>query len=138
MGNEKAILVPTALQAFTVSEKFHESPHEYRIAPLIQPNYVALKGDGMLQHDILDQLNLSQTRLEKSCGTRFIDVTSGEVRRERVGVYLSWCLPRVYRSGLTATESGKPGLAASLNKAGYTPAPGQDTDKMVVCTRTFY
>ncbi|KAK4083812.1 uncharacterized protein Triagg1_1474 [Trichoderma aggressivum f. europaeum] len=100
---KQAIFVPTALQAYVVTEDFPQS--QARVAPLIQPNYAALRSDSnLLKHDVIEQLNLSSTRLKAKFNTRFVNVASGGVYGQRVGVYLSWCLPRLYRMGSTATD----------------------------------
>ena len=103
MGSTQAIYIPTALQAYIVSEDFASSKN--RVAPLIQPNYAALRADSnLLKHDVLEQLDFSSTRLKAQFNTRFVNVAQGETYRQRVGVYLSWCLPRIYRAGSTATD----------------------------------
>ncbi|KAI0546742.1 hypothetical protein F4679DRAFT_404669 [Xylaria curta] len=113
-----AVLVPMTLQALVVSEDYPTS--SYRIAPLIQPNYAALRsGSGLIQHDVMEQLEMSHTRLKAQWNTRFVDVTSGEVYKDRVGVYLSWCLPRAYRSAITATETAAASQAQAQLKRGY-------------------
>jgi hypothetical protein len=64
---------------------------------------------------------------------RLTDLGSGELRQHRIGIYLHWIIPRVYRTGIAATgygSSGKPQDAqAELNRraaAGYpVPDPSQ-------------
>ena len=118
--SKSAVLVPIKLHAFVASEDFPES--QYHIAPLIQPNYAALRTDELLRHDIIEQLDLSAARLQAKHNTRFVDVTSGQARRDRVGVYLSWTLPRVYRSGMTATPSAEPDHDVAQMRAGFVPS----------------
>ncbi|KAJ0166836.1 hypothetical protein CTA2_5663 [Colletotrichum tanaceti] len=113
-----AIFVPVGVQAFVVTEDFPQS--NYRIAPLIQPDYSSLRAEGLLSHDVIDQLQLSRHRLLARHNTRFVNVATGEVRKERVGVYLGWTLPRAYRQGITATETAAADHPVAELKAGYT------------------
>jgi hypothetical protein len=98
------VVIPMALQAFVVSEDFQNS--EYQVAPLTQPNFAALRPrSGELAHDIMDQLDTSYWRMRSSYNSRFVDLSTGMPRNDRTGVYLSWCLPHIYRAGIAATES---------------------------------
>jgi hypothetical protein len=121
-----------AVQAFAVAENFGSS--SYRVAPLAQPNYAALRTDsGLVRHDLMEQLDLSATRLQASFNTRFVDVTTGGPQKERVGVYLSWCLPRTYRAGITATKSAAGDHREARVRAGYsaTNENADDSDLQV-------
>lgn len=111
------VYVPMGVQAFVVTENFPHS--KYRFAPLIQPDYSNLRADGLLAHDVIDQLDVSSHRLQAKHNTRFVDVTSGIVRKGRVGVYLSWTIPGAYRQGITATSKATGDHAAAQMKAGY-------------------
>jgi len=98
------IVVPMALQAFVVSGDF--SSTRYQVAPLVQPDFAALRPHkGEISHDLMDQLDMSFWRLQARYNPRFVDVRTGRVRPDRTGVYLSWCLPRLYRTGIAATGS---------------------------------
>ena len=98
------VVVPMALQALVVSEDFKDS--KMQLSPLVQPNLALLRPkEGAISSDLIAQLDISSERLKASLNTRFVDVVTGQVRNDRVGVYLSWCLPRVYRTGITATTS---------------------------------
>ena len=86
-----------------MSEDFASS--ENRVAPLIQPNYAALRAySNLLKHDALEPLSFSSTKLKAQFNTRFVDVARGDTYRQRVDVYLTWCLPRLYRARSTATD----------------------------------
>ncbi|KAF2498802.1 hypothetical protein BU16DRAFT_524851 [Lophium mytilinum] len=112
------VCVPVVLHAFVVSEDFGDS--KYRIAPLSQPNYGALRADtGLIKHDVMDDLDVSVSTLKAKHNPRFMDLTTGEVRKERMGVYLSWCLPQVYRAGILATRSAVGDHAQAQLDAGY-------------------
>lgn len=98
------VVVPMALQAFVVSDDFARS--QYQVAPVIQPDFAALvTQDGEIRHDLMDQLDMSYWRMQARYSSRFVDLTTGARRGNRSGVYLSWCLPRMYRTGITATDS---------------------------------
>ncbi|KAH7322578.1 hypothetical protein B0I35DRAFT_476514 [Stachybotrys elegans] len=114
---ENAVLVPMGVQTFVVTEDFLQS--NYRIAPLIQPDYSSLRAEGLLAHDVMEQLQLSRHRLLAKHNTRFVNVATGEVRKERVGVYLSWTIPKTYRQGITATAKAAVDHSAAKLKAGY-------------------
>ncbi|KAI1114239.1 hypothetical protein F5Y14DRAFT_188260 [Nemania sp. NC0429] len=118
MGVDNVVYVPMGIQAFVVTEDFPSS--KYRFAPLIQPDYSNLRAEGLLAHDVIDQLDVSSYRLQAKHNTRFVDVTDGTVRKGRVGVYLSWTIPRAYRQGITATSKATGDHAAAQMRAGYT------------------
>jgi hypothetical protein len=113
------VFVPMAIQAFTVSEDFNKSA--YRVAHLIQPDYGGLRqeehGSAVLSHDVMDQLDLSEESLHASSNTRFVDVATGQVMGNRAGVYLSWCLPKGYRTGITSTTPSTRSAAAKAKAA---------------------
>ncbi|KAK0713176.1 hypothetical protein B0T26DRAFT_804057 [Lasiosphaeria miniovina] len=97
------VVVPMALQAFIVSGDFSSSA--YQVAPLVLPDFAALRSrQGEIGHDLMDQLDMSYWRLQARYSPRFVDVRTGRVRDDRTGVYLSWCLPRLYRTGTTKTK----------------------------------
>ncbi|KAI3580737.1 hypothetical protein IWW34DRAFT_691963 [Fusarium oxysporum f. sp. albedinis] len=114
----ESVFVPVALQALVIGQDFPQT--KYRIAPLIQPNYNALCTDGgLVKHDLMDQINLSHLRLKAEYNSRFVDLTSGQAIGERLGVYLSWCLPRVYRTGITATDQARADHGDAKVRAGF-------------------
>jgi hypothetical protein len=114
----ESVFVPVALQALVIGQDFPQT--KYRIVPLIQPNYNALCTDGgLVKHDLMDQINLSHLRLKAEYNSRFVDLTSGQAIGERLGVYLSWCLPRVYRTGITATDQARAEHGDAKVRAGF-------------------
>lgn len=129
----EAIFIPMTLQAYVVSEDFINS--KSRVAPLIQPDYAALRKEGnLLKHDVLEQLDVSSLRLKAQYNTRFVDICKGETYRARVGAYVSWCLPRFYRMGSTATglkdkRDAHADYEKILLKGGYISRLGED-DKL--------
>ncbi|KAF5540891.1 hypothetical protein FNAPI_10412 [Fusarium napiforme] len=100
----RTVVVPMAIQAFVVAEDFQDSM--YQMAPLIQPDMSKLKPEaGEVMHDLMDQLDTSFWRLQARYNPRFVDLIVGGPKKNRVGIYLSWCLPKMYRAGITATDS---------------------------------
>ncbi|WQF90326.1 hypothetical protein CDEST_15340 [Colletotrichum destructivum] len=93
-----AVFVPMGVQAFVVTTNFSQS--KYRVAPLIQPDYSILRAGGLLNHDVMEQLQLSNHRLMAKDNTRFVDVTNGQ--------------------GITATEKASVDHPVAKLKAGYT------------------
>lgn len=75
-----AVFVPMGVQAFVVTENFSQS--KYRVAPLIWLDYSSLRASGLLNCNVIKQLQLSHYRLIAKNNTRFINVTIRLVRRE--------------------------------------------------------
>ena len=91
------VVVPVAVQAFSVS-CFASSG--LQVAPLAQPDVSRVDpAQGPIAHDLMDQVDLSASRLDSATNTRFVDVCTGNDSGpvSRNGVYVSWCLPRMYR-----------------------------------------
>lgn len=113
------VVVPMAVQAFIAADDFGDTA--YQMAPIAQPdlhklqrlqqperyaNQSAIEGGGEWDHlDLMDWVDTSWWRLQAEYNQRFRDLAAGGPRKSRSGVYLSWCLPSVYRSAITATES---------------------------------
>ena len=116
---EATVVVPMAVQAFVVADDFGDTA--YQMAPIVQPdlhklqrlqqperytNQSTIEGGGEWDHlDLMDWVDTSWWRLQAQYNQRFRDLVAGGPRKSRSGVYLSWCLPSVYRSAITATES---------------------------------
>lgn len=108
--NELTVVVPMAVQALVVAEDFPQTSAQF--APLIEPDYATLLRHpkaGAPVHDLMDNLDLSYWRMQARYSSRFVSPVTGEMRPERCGIYLSWCLPRLYRTSITATESALTG-----------------------------
>ncbi|KAF7556018.1 hypothetical protein G7Z17_g1690 [Cylindrodendrum hubeiense] len=100
------VIVPMAVQALVITNEVTQTAAQF--APLIEPDYATLlqpRGLGAPVHDLMDSLDLSYWRMQARHSTRFVDLSTGNLRSGRTGVYLSWCLPRVYRGAITATDS---------------------------------
>lgn len=109
------------LDAFTLSPKSCSPDANILIAPLTQPSYVGLRLDGsIIQHDVLNHVDLHNTTNPAS-NPRITDIGSPDaaLKQKRLGVYLHWSLPRMYRTATAAadTAQGYPGsnVAASPN-----------------------
>ncbi|KAK3376172.1 hypothetical protein B0T24DRAFT_572793 [Lasiosphaeria ovina] len=141
------VVVPMTLQAFLVANDFGDTA--YQVAPLMLPDFSKLQqhetnsagistglgepgGDHWDHHDLMDRLDTSWWRLRARYSTRFRDVATGRPREGRSGVYLSWCLPRLYRSAITATEStistpeGREHFQAKKLRSGFTVGESDD------------
>jgi hypothetical protein len=108
------ILVPIDLTAFVLSPPCFDSSLS-KIAPITQPNYIGLRiNDFLIQHDVLEQIDFHLcSPAEKNprvadLGT--FDPTTGKanLRMNRLGVYLHWSLPRMYRSGAQQADGSTP------------------------------
>jgi hypothetical protein len=118
--DRSTVVIPTAVQAFVVGEDFKDTA--IQVAPLLQPDRTKLQPkSGYIAHDLMDDLDISAVRLKAAHNTRFTDVLTGETRSDRTGVYVSWCLPRVYRTGITATGGmkGSSDYGNILLRSGY-------------------
>ncbi|KAL8672154.1 MAG: hypothetical protein Q9168_003377 [Polycauliona sp. 1 TL-2023] len=103
------VLVPLKLSAFALTPSTCATSNHYSIAPITQPNYTFLRlHDNLIVPDILDQVDLHQVS-PANLNSRLTDLGSGQPRQNRLGVYIHWTLPPVYRSGSAAapTASGQ-------------------------------
>src|SRR5215472_12453248 len=93
------IAIPLDVSAFALSPECCKGLS--RIAPITQPDYVGLRLDeSLIQHDILDQADFHLTAPAKfNLRLSDLDSNPSQYRKNRLGVYLHWTLPRLYRSG---------------------------------------
>jgi hypothetical protein len=99
------IAVPIDVQAFALSPSCCEGLS--RIAPITQPNYLGLRLDeSLMQHDVLDHVDLHLTS-PKEFNVRVTDLGTDppQFRKNRLGVYLHWSLPRYYRAAKQSADS---------------------------------
>ena len=97
------VCIPIGLDAFTLSAKSCDDPN-ILISPLTQPAYVGLRLDSsIIQRDILNHVDLHNTTPTAS-NSRVTDLgsTDAALKKNRLGVYLHWTLPRLYRTGASA------------------------------------
>ncbi|KAL8692919.1 MAG: hypothetical protein Q9218_002145 [Villophora microphyllina] len=102
------VLVPLKLNAFALTPGTCASTNKYYIAPITQPNYTFLRlHDNLIVPDILDHVDLHQVS-PASLNPRLTDLGTGQTHQNRLGVYVHWTLPPVYRAGSAAapTSSG--------------------------------
>src|SRR5690242_17655436 len=96
------VCVPMKVDAFVLNQKVADDPGA-KISPVTQPNYTFLRFDHqVIQSDILDPIDLHYTYPHEN-NSRVTDLGTGKPLQNRFGVYLSWILPRAYRSGIAAT-----------------------------------
>ncbi|KAL8707281.1 MAG: hypothetical protein Q9220_007665 [cf. Caloplaca sp. 1 TL-2023] len=98
----RGILVPIKVDAFViypqpkVPHTTPDNPGAY-LAPNPAPNFEALKLDSTLvQHDIFEQIREAPY------------LSAGDPERQRFdrsGIYVHWSLPRLYRTGIAASDS---------------------------------
>ncbi|KAF7590764.1 hypothetical protein BBP40_002379 [Aspergillus hancockii] len=124
---ELTLAVPMKLDAFVFNESVcNGQPQDAKIAPITQPNYTFLQlEDGLIQNDILDHVDLHNA-IPSTSNPRLYDLGMGQMRTNRLGVYLHWVLPRFYRTGIASTPSAASSHAhhrqqKGLGTAGPTP-----------------
>ena len=101
------LLVPLQLEAFVLNPTVCGQPddHGARIAPITQPNYTFLRFDDYVaQNDVQGHVDLHNTA-PASVNSRLTDLGTKQERRNRHGVYVHWTLPRMYRSGVSTTDT---------------------------------
>lgn len=107
-SSSNTVLVPLKLNAFALTPATCASANKYSIAPITQPNYTFLRlHDNLIVPDILDHVDLHQVS-PANLNSRLTDLGTGQTRQKRLGVYIHWTLPPVYRAGSAAapTTSG--------------------------------
>ncbi|KAI1868587.1 uncharacterized protein JN550_006162 [Neoarthrinium moseri] len=100
------VSIPMKLDAFVFNQDVCDGGEfDAKIAPITQPNYTFLRTtDYLLQNDLLDPVDLANATPHDR-NMRLTDLGTGKIREKRLGVYLHWILPRLYRSGSAATPS---------------------------------
>lgn len=114
-GPPGAICVPMNVDAFVLNKPVCDTGLA-RIAPITQPNYGGLRPDpSHIQADILPHVNVLHSQ-PASTNSRISAIDSPNVdpaqpqpqepplRANRIGVYLHWSLPRMYRAGVMGAE----------------------------------
>lgn len=101
---ESNISIPMKLDAFVFNQDVCDGDKlQAKIAPITQPNYTFLRIQGdLLQNDLLDAVDLANAAPHDR-NARITDLGTGKIRKNRLGVYLHWAIPRPYRSGAAAT-----------------------------------
>lgn len=128
------ILLPLKIDAFVLNPSVAtaSTPTSSKIAPISQPNYTFLRLDNnVIQNDVLQHVDLHHTS-PASFNSRITDLGKrddgqiGELRANRIGVYLHWIMPRSYRSGTAATPGAKEKQREVRHKRGL----GSDGDSI--------
>jgi hypothetical protein len=114
------VTIPIHLSAFVLTPECAESEGPDRIGILTQPNYMGLRLDeALMQHDLVDHVDFHQTWPAQTnarltdIGAALYDADPPPYRRNRMGVYLHWSLPRCYRAALKAKENDRPAVTRS-------------------------
>lgn len=99
------VLLPLKLDAFALNPSVCAGgTTDAKIAPITQPNYTFLRlSDYVIQNDILPHTDLHTTD-SANHNPRLMDLGSRTLRANRQGIYLSWMVPRAYRSGVASTR----------------------------------
>jgi len=122
----ETICLPMKVDAFILNPAVCNGSKS-KIAPITQPNYTFLRLDNnTIQNDVLDHVDLHAAS-PASCNRRLMDIGTNTVRANRQGVYVSWTLPRVYRTGTAAAPKAAAGEAARQTSQGY-PQPASNAD----------
>ena len=98
------VLVPLILDAFVLNERLCGSERSSKIAPLNRPDYSGLGHGTFLRADIFPKVDL-HTASPATVNSRVSDLSTGQIRKDRLGIYLHWVLPKAFRSGIAATET---------------------------------
>ena len=105
------------VDAFRLNAAASNAPS--RLAPIIQPDYTHLRLDETLRYDVQDDTDLHNTARGPAFSDRVTNLATGELKRNRLGIYLHWLLPRFYRTGLAVTQSSEEEAPELRNKRGY-------------------
>jgi hypothetical protein len=110
-ASNATLFVPLQLNALVLNPKLCEEG-DAKIAPITQPNYTFLRlTDNLITADVLDHVDLHCVSPAQR-NSRLTDLGTGKLLDRRIGVYLHWTLPQVYRSG-SAAAKGSPNAATA-------------------------
>ncbi|KAK4040197.1 hypothetical protein C8A01DRAFT_35799 [Parachaetomium inaequale] len=110
------VSLPMQVHAFILNEAVADDPAAL-IAPITQPNYTFLRLDQQtIQADLLDHVDLHYASPRQN-NSRVRDLGTGAPHTGRFGAYVSWVIPRAYRSGTAATKTD--GAEDRRKKAGF-------------------
>jgi hypothetical protein len=110
------LTINITVDAFVFNPAVCNAKHS-RIVPITQPNHTNLSLEReKVQAAVLPRHEL-QYSLPKDINPRVIDVATGKVRENRLGVYLHWVLPTVYRTAqMSAPSSFSPFNDATIKE----------------------
>jgi hypothetical protein len=105
------VAIPINLSAFVLTPECAASDGPARIGIISLPNYMGLRLDeALMQHDLVDHVDFHLTSPAKF-NPRLTDIgaflydADPKYRRNRMGVYLHWSVPRCYRAAQKAQEN---------------------------------
>ncbi|KAL5371454.1 hypothetical protein DPSP01_014261 [Paraphaeosphaeria sporulosa] len=121
--------LPMVVSAFVLNEAVASDP-DARIAPITQPNYSFLRlAEDIVQNDAQDSTDLHYT-YPATNNPRLYDIGRNVRLDRRIGTYVSWTLPKLYRSGVAATPNSQGGTDADKDQArqqkGLPPVSSQE------------
>lgn len=94
------VLLPVQLTAFILNQDCCNSKN-FKIAPITQPNYTFLRlHENLLTSDTLDHVDVHSAS-PANLNQRVFNLGENQLRQKRLGVYLHWSLPQLYRTGLS-------------------------------------
>lgn len=111
-----AVCIPLQVDAFQLNESLINTGRAF-IAPFSLPDYSSLEPGARLQHDAIPHLDL-RAAFPSSINARLSDLDTGTARQDRLGVYLHWTIPKLFRVGVMATESAEVALNERRKKRG--------------------
>ncbi|CAL1698581.1 unnamed protein product [Somion occarium] len=117
MAAQPNVCIPMKLEAFRLNAAACNGPS--RLAPISQPEYAHLRLNELLTHDVQVDVDLHNTNRGPAFSDRVTDLSTGELKRNRLGVYIRWLIPRFYRTGLSFTQSSEQDAPDLRNKRGY-------------------
>lgn len=113
---KQSVLIPVKLDAFIFNKAVCSGdpppvpeyaasrfdPVGAKIAPIEQPNYTFLRlNSTLIQPDILNPIELHNS-WPGEYNSRYTNLGTQQPYSRRIGVYLSWTLPRLFRGGVAA------------------------------------
>ncbi|KAF8806759.1 hypothetical protein BYT27DRAFT_7166923 [Phlegmacium glaucopus] len=111
------VCVPMKLDAFRLNPAACNDPS--RLGPISQPEYIHLRLDETIRHDVQHDVDLHNTARGPTYSDRVTDLATGELKRNRFGIYLHWLIPRFYRTGLAVSQSSEQDAEDLRRKRGY-------------------
>ena len=108
----ETVCIPADITAYALSPACCDQPPAgqpalSRLAPITQPNYIGLQlKNSLIQHDVLDHVDFHLTSpAEKNPRLTDLGANPPQLRPNRLGVYIHWSLPRLYRTAVSSADS---------------------------------
>lgn len=119
------ICIPMHVDAFALCPD--NCNGDSKIAPITQPNYTALRLDShLIQHDVVDHIDFHYAS-PPELNPRLSDLGSNPRRFKfnRMGIHLSWSLPRLYRTAKVSDSKADPNSPKDNSSPVYRPIPNR-------------